>query len=279
MISENKRIEIEEIEIKLLLEAIKEICGHDYSDYSMAHIKRRLLRRMELSKLPNISRMTELLLHEEDFLNIVLKDLSINVSEMFRFPAFYKEMREKVIPILKTYPSIKIWHAGCSTGEEVYSMAILLKEEGLLERTQIFATDINSDVLEIAKEGIYPLMEVRKWTENYQNAGGKNSFTEYYSAKYDYAIFDRDLINNVKFFDHNLATDASFIEANLIICRNVIIYFNKKLQERVFNLFHESLISGGILGLGSKENLKTSEVFSKFEAENGKLKIYKKKAE
>ena len=206
----------------------------------------------------------------------VLLDLSINVTDMFRFPNFFKDLREEVIPFLKTYPSINIWHAGCSSGEEVISMAILLKEEGLLNRVNIYATDMNEQVLDIAKEGIYPIENVKKWTKNYQEAGGKKSFSDYYIAKYDHAIFDKDLLKNVTFLKHNLVIDKIFIDANLILCRNVLIYFNQELQNQVLELFEESLISGGVIGIGSKENLRFTSVNEKFDSITA-TKIYKKK--
>jgi len=275
--NEKELLEIENIELKLLSEAIYLRYGYDFKDYTKSHLKRRVLRRVKLDDLKNITQLTERLLYDRNALEQILLDLSINVTEMFRFPQFFKDLRENVIPILKTYPSVNIWHAGCSTGEEVISMAILLKEEGLLNRVNIYATDINKKVLEIAKEGIYPIEEVKKWTKNYQNTGGKKSFSDYYVAKYDHAIFDQDLLKNVTFLEHNLVIDKTFIDANLIICRNVLIYFNKKLQNQVLELFEESLIPGGLVGIGSKENLRFTSVNENFESITAASKIYKKK--
>lgn len=275
--NEKELLEIENIELKLLSEAIYLRYGYDFKDYTKSHLKRRILRRVKLDNLENITQLTERLLYDRNALEQILLDLSINVTEMFRFPQFFKDLRENVIPILKTYPSVNIWHAGCSTGEEVISMAILLKEEGLLNRVNIYATDINKKVLEIAKEGIYPIEEVKKWTKNYQNTGGKKSFSDYYVAKYDHAIFDQDLLKNVTFLEHNLVIDKTFIDANLIICRNVLIYFNKKLQNQVLELFEESLIPGGVVGIGSKENLRFTSVNENFESITTASKIYKKK--
>lgn len=270
-------LEIENIELKLLIEAIYLRYGYDFKNYTKSHLKRRILRRVKLDDLKNITQLTERLLYDRDALEQILLDLSINVTEMFRFPEFFKDLREDVIPLLKTYPSINIWHAGCSTGEEVISMAILLKEEGLLNRVNIYATDINKQVLEIAKEGIYSIEEVKKWTKNYQEAGGEKSFSDYYVAKYDHAIFDQNLLKNVTFLEHNLVIDKIFIDANLVICRNVLIYFNKKLQDQVLELFEESLIPGGMIGIGSKENLRFTSVNEKFESITTATKIYKKK--
>lgn len=270
-------LEIEDIEIEVLLHAIFLKYGYDFKNYSKSHIKRRIKRRMVLSHIEKISQLTEKVLYNKEFFGQILLDLSINTTEMFRFPQFYLALRKEVIPILRTYPSIKIWHAGCSTGEEIFSMAILLKEEGLLDKTRIFATDINTKVIDVAKEGIYSSKDVKKWTQNYQNTGGINSFANYYNAKFDSVIFDSELIKNVTFMEHNLVTDKSFIEANLIICRNVLIYFNKELQNNVLKLFLNSLLPGGILGLGSKEHLKFTEVSNEFEVVSLPCKLFKKK--
>ncbi|MBN2259058.1 MAG: protein-glutamate O-methyltransferase CheR [Clostridiales bacterium] len=270
-------LEIEDIEIKLLLDAIYLKYGYDFENYTQSHIKRRILRRVRLNNLANISQLTEKIIHDEKVFRQLLKDFSINTTEMFRYPQFYKDIREKIVPILKTYPSVNIWSAGCSTGEEVLSMAILLREEGLMKRVRIYATDFNSEVLEIAKKGIYPVENIRKWTKNYQEAGGKESFSRYYTAKYDYAIFNQELFDNITYLEHNLVTDGKFITAHLIACRNVLIYFNKELQNRVLELFDESLVEGGILGIGDKEELKFSTIGDRYESMAGKSKIYKKK--
>jgi len=195
---------------------------------------------------------------------------------MFRDPSFYSSLREKVIPVLKTYPFIKIWHAGCATGEEVYSMAILLKEENLLSKTMLYATDLDDKVLKTAREGIYPLDKIKEYTQNYQKVHGNSSFSDYYTAKYEAAIMDRSLRKNIVFSQHNLVTDGVFGEMNLIICRNVLIYFDKDLQNRVLQLFHDSLTRKGILCLGSKETIKFSKVKDLFTEYDGKEKIYKR---
>jgi len=269
--------QIVNLEIDLLLEAIFIKYGYDFRNYSKAHIKRRLLFRLSTSNLKSISEMQHKVLHEADFFEVILRDLSINVTEMFRDPGFYLALRKEVVPVLKTYPYIKVWHAGCSTGEEVYSFAVLLKEEGLYDRTQIYATDFNRNVLDIAKKGIYPIDRIKEFTANYQSAGGTQSFSDYYMANYDSVIYDQSLKKNMVFAEHNLVTDSVFAEVNLVICRNVLIYFNKELQNRVINLFYDSLINGGYLGLGSKETIQFTSKIDKFEVINKEEKIYKKK--
>lgn len=273
----NELLEIENIEIKLLLDAIYLKYGYDFNNYIKSHVKRRVLNRVALNELDSILQLTSEILYNRNVFDQLLMDLSINVTEMFRFPLFFKEIRKHVIPLLKTYPSITIWHAGCSTGEEVVSMAILLEEEGLLDRSRIYATDINKTVLDIAKTGIYPISEIKNWTKNYQEAGGKNSFSKYYTAKYDSVIMDQNLYKNMVFLEHNLSQDKKFISANLIICRNVLIYFDKTLKEIVLDLFDESLIPGGVLGLGSKENIMLIESILKLDVVSIEAKIFSKK--
>lgn len=274
--TENKNQTIN-IEIELILEAIFNKYGYDFRNYSKAHVKRRLLNRLTSSRLKSISEMQHKVLHEPEFFELLLRDLSINVTEMFRDPGFYLTLRKEVIPVLKTYPFIKVWHAGCSTGEEVYSFAVVLKEEGLYDRAQIYATDFNHDVLDIAKKGIYPIDRIKEFTANYQAAGGTRSFSDYYMANYNSVIYDQSLKKNLVFAEHNLVTDSVFAEVNLVICRNVLIYFNKELQNRVVSLFYDSLISGGYLGLGSKETVQFTVKADKFEVINNVKKIYKKK--
>ena len=272
-----QQIVTQDIEIDLLLEGVFRKFGYDFRNYNKAHVKRRLIHRQQALGLKSISELQHKALHEPDFIQLILKDLSINVTEMYRDPGFYKSVRNEVFPILRTYPYIKIWHAGCATGEEVYSFAIMLKEEGLYNRAQIYATDFNPAVLETAKKGIYPISKIKDFTLNYQQAGGKQSFSDYYIAKYDSAILDPHLKQNVVFAEHNLVTDSVFAEVHLIICRNVLIYFNKNLQNTVVKLFSDSLVKGGFLGLGSKENLMFTEVYSHFEVVDAKEKIYKKR--
>ncbi len=264
------------IEIKLLLEAVFLKYGYDFRNYGQAHVKRRIIHRKTISGFQRISDMTQKLLYDQDFFNLLLLDLSINVTEMFRDPSFYKSLREKVIPNLKTYPFLKIWHAGCSTGEEVYSMAILLKEEGLQDKVQLYATDFNQVVLKKAKEGIYPIDLIKDYTNNYQKSGGKNSFADYYNAKYDSVMIDPALKQNIVFADHNLVLDGVFGEMHMVVCRNVLIYFNRTLQDRVIKLFLDSLVRGGYLCLGSKETLRFTRHFDGFSEVDKNEKIYKK---
>lgn len=266
-----------DVEIMALLEAIYQKYGYDFRDYSKAHVKRRILNRMKLANVESVSILQHMVLRDLEFASQLLKDLSINVTEMFRDPLFYKSFRENVVPLLKTWSYIKVWHAGCSTGEEVYSMAILLKEENLYNRAQIYATDFNEDALEKAKEGIFSADKMKKYARNYQDSGAKGSFSDYYHAQYDSAIMDGDLKKNIVWANHNLVTDSDFAETHVIICRNVLIYFNKQLQNRVHKLFHTSLVNGGILCLGSKESIRFSDYGQHFEAMDKKQRIYKKK--
>ena len=279
MLEEKERLEIEKIEVKLFVEAAYLRYGYDFRDYSRAHIKRRLSRRVKLMGLPGITRLTELILYDAEVFQQILTDFSINVTEMFRHPLFFRNLRTEIVPVLRTYPSFTIWHAGCSTGEEVLSTAILLEEEGLLNRAMIYATDMNGAVLEVAREGIYSAKDIKKWTKNYQESGGRKSFSDYFVVNYDYAIVSQKLQKRISYMEHNLVTDGRFIGADLILCRNVLIYFNRTLQNRVLDLFNESLRPGGFLGIGSKEEIKFSSVGDAFEKVANCQKIYKKKIE
>jgi len=265
-----------DIELRLLIEAIYLKYSYDFRDYSGASIKRRVNHALRQFDCSTISALQERILHDPTAFMQLLQYLTIPVSEMFRDPEHFLAIRQEVVPILKTYPSLKIWIAGCSTGEEVYSMAILLREEGLLDRTIIYATDINPRSLEKAKQGIFSLDNIRAYPHNYQKAGGQRSFADYYTAAYDYAIFDKSLRENVTFADHSLATDSVFSETNLISCRNVLIYFNKNLQNRAFGLFEESLCHRGFLMLGSKETLDFSDYSKQFSPVLKQERIYRK---
>ncbi|MCB0395048.1 MAG: protein-glutamate O-methyltransferase CheR [Flavobacteriales bacterium] len=269
--------DINDIEIPLLLEAIFQRYGYDFRSYSKAHVKRRILQRLRLSGLESVSMLQHRVLADPSFASEVLKDLSINVTEMFRDPKFYAAVREKVVPLLKTWSYCKIWHAGCSTGEEVYSMAILLSEEGVYDRTQLYATDFNYDVVKQAREGIYPIQQMKRHAMNYVSSGARASFTDHFYAKYDSAIMNNNLKKNIVWAHHNLVTDGDFTETNMIVCRNVLIYFNKDLQNKVIRLFHQSLVRGGILCLGHKETLMFSEYGKYFEALDEGQRIYKKR--
>ncbi|SHJ97634.1 CheR family methyltransferase [Paramaledivibacter caminithermalis] len=272
----NSEIENENIEIRLLLEAIYQKYGYDFRNYSRNHIKRRINNRKTLSGFETVLQMIHRVLYDRSFFEVLLHDFSINVTEMFRDPSFFKAIRENVIPVLKTYPSIKIWHAGCSTGEEVYSMAILLKEEGLYEKALIYATDFNNTVLEKAKEGIYSIDNLNNYILNYSKTGGRRDFSDYYSVKHDSIILDPSLKEKIIFADHNLVTDGVFGEMNMIICRNVLIYFDKELQKHVYRLFYNSLCNGGFLGLGSKESVKFTEFHHKFQPYELEERIFRK---
>jgi chemotaxis protein methyltransferase CheR len=268
--------DLERLEIELLLEGIFQRYGFDFRTYARASLRRRLWKRVEAERLTTISALQARVLHDPAALDRMLLDLSVNVTSMFRDPGFYKTFRATVIPLLRTYPFIRIWHAGCSTGEEVFSTAIMLEEEGLLDRARIYATDINDVVLRRARDGIFPLNRMQEYTENYIRAGGTRSFSEYYTAKYDGALFSPALTKNVVFSQHNLVTDQSFSEFNVIFCRNVLIYFDRDLQHRVQKLFYDSLVTFGVLALGSKESLRFSEFEECYERLDAREKIYKK---
>jgi len=266
-----------ELEISLLLEAVFQKYGYDFRRYSRAHIRRRISNRLRLSGLEHMSQMQSKILNDPIFAFQLLQDLSITVTEMFRDPGFYKSLRENVIPLLKTYPFIKIWHAGCSTGEEAYSMAILMQEEGLYDRTTIYSTDFNQQALNKAKEGIFPNKMMKEYTTNYQLSGGRESFAGYYTSDYDNVIMNQSLKKNIVWANHNLVTDSVFAEVHLILCRNVLIYFERDLQNKVQTLFYNSLINGGILCLGSKEALGLSELQHAYIDIDKKQRIFKKK--
>lgn len=272
-----EHVENETIETDLLLEAIYRKYGHDFRGYAKSTVKRRINRRLQLSGLPSISAMQHKVLNDREFLNQILLDLSINVTEMFRDPPFFKALRQRVLPKLASHQMIKIWHAGCATGEEVYSMAIMLAEAGLTNRTRIYATDFNDVVLDRAKQGIFPVERIPLYTTNYQKAGGVGSFADYYTAKYNSAIVSSLLKRNIIFTNHNLVTDSSFGEMDLVICRNVLIYFNKSLQRHVLRLLSDSLCEGGFLCLGNKETISRTGCADEYEIVDSKQRIHKKK--
>src|SRR5882762_247621 len=259
-----------------LLGSIRILYGYDFTDYAESSVKRRIIHFMDNKGLGTLDNLGKLLLTDESIFEEFVQGLSITVTEMFRDPTFYKSIRETVLKRLATYPVVKIWLAGCATGEEAYSIAILLKEEGLLERSILYATDINQRSLEIAKHGVYPMGGMTTYTRNYLNAGGKNAFSEYYTAKYNAVLFNKYLSQNILFSPHNLATDKSFNEFQLIICRNVLIYFNQHLQDKVINLFYDSLCPFGFVGLGAKESLLFSNQKDNFTETDKSEKIYMK---
>lgn len=269
--------ELFDLEMKLLMEGIFQVYGYDFRDYAEASLRRRLTQWLSGSGFATLSLAQSQLLREPVLFEMLLRGITVNVSEMFRDPSFFKEVRETVVPYLKTYPFVKIWHAGCASGEEAYSMAILLQEEGLKGRFRIYATDIDAEVIRKAQEGIYPMQELQRFTKNYQQAGGKASFADYYTARYDRAILSPTLRENLVFATHNLAVDADFGEMNLILCRNVMIYFNPSLKNKVLGLFHNSLAPGGFLCLGSKESLEHRQLAARYDEVRPRTQIYRKK--
>src|SRR3954453_23786177 len=273
---EQEKLDLEMVEIHLLTEGIYRHYGFDFRDYSMPSLKRRVWKRVYAEGLSTISGLQEKILHDSGSMEPLLLDLSINTTAMFRDPTFYLSFRRKVVPMLRTYPFVRIWHAGCSTGEEVSSMAILLTEEGLYDRCRIYATDINEAVLQRAKDGIFPVSSMQENTSNYIAAGGGGTFSENYTERYDYAIFRPSLRENVVFAQHNLVTDSTFNHFNVIFCRNVLIYFNNTLQERVQNLFLNSLEMFGILGLGKKETIRYSSVTDDYEEIDAEERLYRR---
>jgi chemotaxis protein methyltransferase CheR len=270
------RLDLETLELQLLLEGIYRQYGFDFREYAPASLKRRVQRRVDAEGVSTIAGLLDRILHEPKAMERLLLDLSINVTSMFRDPTFYVALRQKVVPLLRTYPYTRIWVAGCSTGEEVYSLAILLTEEDLYDRTRIYATDINEAVVDRARLGVFPLDKMREYTENYIRAGGRRSFSEYYLAKYEGALFERTLTENVVWAPHNLVQDHSFNQFNLILCRNVMIYFDRPLQNRVHELFHSSLEHLGILALGHKESIRFTGFEQCYEELDGLEKLYRK---
>jgi chemotaxis protein methyltransferase CheR len=268
--------QLQKLELELLLEAIYRHFGYDFRNYAAPFLQRRILNRMAVEKLKTVSGLQEKVLHEPLVMERLLKDFSINVTEMFRDPTFFKTLRTRVIPLVREYPAIRIWHVGCGSGEEVYSMAILLHEEGLLDKTKIYATDINQVNLEKAKQGSFPLEKMKLYTTNYIQSGGKKAFSEYYSVKNEGACFSPFLKKNMVYFQHNLVTDQSFNEFHIIICRNVMIYFNKKLQNHVHQLLYESLFYSGFLGLGTREEIRFTNYAEHYEVLHSADKLYRK---
>ena len=267
---------IEDIEIRLLLEALYARYHYDFRGYAKASVKRRLRQALEQLGVPTISALQERLLHDRDMLPVLLGYLTVQVSEMFRDPSYFRAIREQVVPHLRTYPSLKVWVAGCSHGEELYSLVILFREEGLEDRALFYATDISQEALEIAEAGVYPMDRIQLYTENHRLSGGRSSLSDYYQAAYGRASFDRTLRRNVVFSDHSLVTDAVFGEMNLVSCRNVLIYFDRDLQDRALGPFRDSLSRKGFLGLGAKESIRFSDHASSFRDFVREEKIYQR---
>ncbi len=271
-----KERELGKIEIELLLEAIQRWRGYDFRQYARASLRRRVSSLMGKLGVEHVSELIPRVLRDDAVFSDFLKEMSVTVTEMFRDPAFYVAFREKVLPHLRSYPLVKIWHAGCATGEEVYSMAIVLDEEGLYARTQIYATDFNNESLDRARAGIYPLDRMKAFMANHSKSAPKGSFSDYYHAKYEAAKMSDGLKEHITFANHNLVTDGVFGEMNVVVCRNVLIYFDKELQNRVLGLFRDSLCHRGFLCLGSKESLQFTQVAGAFEPLSGKERIFRK---
>lgn len=265
------------LEIRLFLEGIYQVYGYDFREYAEASLHRRLTQWLAGSGFADFSQAQSRVLRDRTQFDSLLRGITINVSEMFRDPVFFRTLREQVVPHLKTYPFVKIWHAGCASGEEAYSMAILLLEEGLAGRFRIYATDINQEVIRRAREGIYPLQEMQRFTRNYQQGGGTASFADYYTARYDHAILNASLREAIVFAAHNLAVDADFGDMNLILCRNVMIYFKQSLKERVLTLFDRCLLPGGFLCLGAKETLDNRSIAERYESLAPRVQMYRKR--
>lgn len=269
---------MKEQEVNILLNDLLEVYGYDFNDYSKASLLRRMQRLFMMDKFPSFAEFRFRIRNDDVYLKRFVEEITVNVTEMFRDPLFYKTLRTEVLPTLATYPFIRIWHAGCSTGEEVYSMAILLHEAGLLKKSLLYATDLNPDVLEKAKAGIFPLAGMKQYSENYILSGGTEDFSSYYTTRYDFAKFNRELAAKMVFATHNLVSDGSFNQFQLIMCRNVMIYFEKPLQDRVLQLFDQSLEPLGFIALGAKETMRFSTIASEYK-QLGKNKIWRKGAQ
>ena len=259
------------------IDLIRQHHGYDFSNYARASLERRVVRCMQQADLKTAYDLNDHLTNDKSFFNWFLQSLTVNVTEMFRDPTFYRDLREKVLPKLASYPVINIWHAGCATGEEVFSMAILLAEAGLLERSRLYATDLNPANLDQARQGIIPIQQMKAYTDNYMQSGGTNAFSSYYTARYEHVIIRKEYRSNIVLAQHNLAVDQIFNEFQLICCRNVLIYFNRELQNRVFRLFHDSLSPLGYLAIGMKESIQTADVRTQFEITSLPTRIYRRK--
>jgi chemotaxis protein methyltransferase CheR len=266
-----------EIELQLLLDAIYLRYHYDFRQYSVASLKRRLSSAMTTFGCRTYSQLQDRVLREPELFTSLLDYLTVQVSDLFRDPAYFRGLRDKVVPLLRTYPSLKVWVAGCGAGEEVYSLAILLREEGLLERALIYATDINSRALQRAEAGVYEIDRLTGFTENHRRSGARSSLSDYYTAAYGRAVFDKSLRRHCVFSDHSLATDSVFAEVHLVSCRNVLIYFDRVLQDRALTLFSDALIRRGFLGLGAKESLRFSSQADAFAEVAPGERIYQKR--
>jgi len=267
---------ITDTEVNILLNDLLDVHGYDFTNYSMASLKRRITHLISKDKFPSFAEFRYRLRNDDNYLLRFVEQVTVNVTEMFRDPSFYKTLRVSVLPVLASRPVIRIWHAGCSTGEEVYSMAILLKEAGLLHKSLLYATDINPGVLEKLRKGIFPLSQMKQYSENYNQTGSKETLSQYYTAQYDYAKFDESLSRQMIISTHNLVSDGSFNEFQLVVCRNVLIYFDKVLQNKVLQLFDQSLENLGFLALGSKETLRFSVIEKKYKQQENREKVWRK---
>lgn len=270
--------QVKDEEIEVLLADVFDRYGYDFSDYAPASLKRRINRLFAIHHFESFAEFRYKLVRDSDFVSHFIEEITVNVTEMFRDPSFFKVLKTEVFPILATYPLIRIWHAGCSTGEEVFSLAIMLKEANLLHKSILYATDLSNDVLQRAAQGIFPISAMKEYSENYIEAGGQREFSSYYVAKYDRVIFSDALSSKMVFSTHNLVSDGSFNEFQLILCRNVMIYFNKALQDKVLQLFDQSLHSLGFLALGSKETIRFTSIEQRYRQFYNREKIWRKKA-
>ena len=269
-------ISLSDEQVEMILNDVARNYGYDFLNYSRASVKRRITRLISNDRFPSFAEFRFRILQDKDYIKRFVEQITVNVTEMFRDVTFYRTLREDVLPVLATSPLIRIWHAGCSTGEEVYSMAIILHEANLLNKSLLYATDINPTVLENVRSGIFPLSQMKQYSENYILSGGKQDFSSYYTAQYNLAKFSDFLSRKIVLSTHNLASDGSFNEFQLIMCRNVMIYFDKPLQDKVLHLFYDSLQPLGYLALGSKETLKFTELLNKFRQVENKEKIWRK---
>ncbi|NIK39651.1 chemotaxis protein methyltransferase CheR [Xanthomonas arboricola] len=271
-------VELFDLELRVLLEAVYQRYHYDFRDYAVSSLRRRMRHAMARMECTRVADLQHRLLHEPDTFAQAMQFFTVQVSEMFRDPAYFRVLRDHVVPVLRTYPSIKLWVAGCSTGEEVWSLAILLHEEGLLEKAVIYATDINPEALGMAEAGAFGIDRIAQFSRNYLDAGGRSSLSDYYTTAYDGAVFDRRLKRNIVFADHSLATDTVFSEVHLVSCRNVLIYFNRSLQDRAVGLFYDALVHRGFLGLGSKESLQFGAHAQAFETVAREQRLFRKAA-
>jgi chemotaxis protein methyltransferase CheR len=266
-----------EIEFGLLIEAIYRLYHYDFREYASASLRRRLRAAMTRFDCRTLSQLQDRVMHDPSVFRPLLDFLTVQVSEMFRDPGYFRALREQVVPMLRTYPSLKVWVAGCSSGEEAYSLAILLEEEGLLDKTILYATDINPQTLQVAAAGVYDLSRIAGFTANHHKSGARSSLSDYYTAAYGRAVFDKSLKEHIVFSDHSLATDSVFAEMQLVSCRNVLIYFNRKLQDRALGLFRDALCRQGFLGIGAKESLRFSSEADRFMDFVAGERIYQKR--